>query len=196
VQREDDNVNNSPPLVVIVTGPPASGKTTLGARLAAELALPFISRDAFKELLFDQLGWSDRDWSRKVGGASWELLYQVLDLLLVCRASLVVESNFQADLAGAHFRQLQQRHGFQAVQFVCSADDATLLQRYQTRATDGTRHPGHVDHLNSAEFAAVLAARHDYALGLAGPLVTLDTTRLDDVDVDDLVTMVRGLTLA
>jgi predicted kinase len=187
---------DAPPLLVIVTGPPASGKTTLGARLAAELAWPFVSRDAFKELLFDQLGWSNRDWSRKLGGTSWELFYQVLDLLLVGRASCVVESNFRAALDGARFRQLQQRHGFQAVQFVCSADAPTLLQRYQSRATDGTRHPGHVDHCNSAEFAAVLAAKHEYALGLDGPLLTLDTTRLDDVDLDALLAKVRELTLA
>jgi predicted kinase len=189
-------VSAAPALVVIVTGPPASGKTTLGARLAAELGWPFVSRDALKELLFDQLGWSDRDWSRKLGGASWDLLYTVLDLLLVGRASLVVESNFQAALDGARFRQLQQRHGFQAIQLVCSADDATLRRRYEARASDGTRHPGHVDHLNGAEFAAVLAARHDYALGLDGPLLTLDTTRLDNVDLDTLVATVRELTLA
>jgi predicted kinase len=186
-------VRDTAPLVVIVTGPPGSGKTTLGARLTAELAWPFVSRDAFKELLFDHLGWSDRAWSRKLGGASWELFYQVLDLLLVDRASCVVESNFQSEVDGARFEQLQRRHNFTAVQIVCNADDATLLRRFESRATDGTRHPSHVDHLNSAEFAAVLAARHDYALGLNGPLVTLDTTQPGDIDLDSLVQTIRAL---
>ena len=53
----------SAPLVVIITGPPASGKSMLGRELARRLALPLLSKDLFKEVLFDQLGWSDREWS-------------------------------------------------------------------------------------------------------------------------------------
>jgi hypothetical protein len=59
-----------PPLVLIVTGAPASGKTTLGRQLANALGLPYFSKDLFKESLFDSLGWQDRAWSQRVGGAS------------------------------------------------------------------------------------------------------------------------------
>lgn len=45
----------STPLIVIV-GPPASGKTALARRLATDLRLPLLSRDDFKERLFDTLG--------------------------------------------------------------------------------------------------------------------------------------------
>jgi 2-phosphoglycerate kinase len=52
------------PLLVIITGPPAAGKTTLGRQLAGALSLPFIHKDGIKEILFDVLGWRDRAWSR------------------------------------------------------------------------------------------------------------------------------------
>ncbi|MFZ4462043.1 MAG: AAA family ATPase [Patescibacteria group bacterium] len=42
-------------LLIIITGLPCTGKTTLGRKLAEELRLPFVSKDDFKELLFDDL---------------------------------------------------------------------------------------------------------------------------------------------
>ncbi len=53
--------------LIIILGPPGTGKTTLGKRIAKDLNLPFVHKDGIKELLFDKLGWSDRVWSRKVG---------------------------------------------------------------------------------------------------------------------------------
>ena len=67
-------------VLIIVSGPPASGKTTLSRRLAADLRLPLVQRDSFKEIMFDTLGWQDRAWSQRLGGASYELLYYALDL--------------------------------------------------------------------------------------------------------------------
>lgn len=63
----------SPPVLVIVLGAPGAGKTTLARRIAAEIGWPLLVRDDIKEILFDTLGWSDRQWSRKLGGASWRM---------------------------------------------------------------------------------------------------------------------------
>ena len=45
--------------LMIILGSPASGKTTLARRLAAELAVPCLCKDDVKEALFDVLGVAD-----------------------------------------------------------------------------------------------------------------------------------------
>ena len=65
-------------IVVVVTGLPASGKTTLSRRLSEALRLPLLSKDLVKESLFDVLGVNDRAWSLQLGAATMEVLWSLL----------------------------------------------------------------------------------------------------------------------
>ena len=64
---------------IVISGPPASGKTILSKRIAEELNIPFYTKDDLKDLIFDSLGWDDRNWSKKVGRASIEVIYHILE---------------------------------------------------------------------------------------------------------------------
>src|SRR5687767_10053733 len=61
-------------VIIIISGAPATGKTTLGKKLSAKYNIPFISKDALKERIFDNLGWSDKAWSLKVSAASHRIM--------------------------------------------------------------------------------------------------------------------------
>ncbi len=54
------------PTLVLVTGAPGSGKTTLAMPLARHLGLPLITKDTIKEALFDTLGTGDHTWSQRL----------------------------------------------------------------------------------------------------------------------------------
>ena len=125
----------SRPIVVIVTGPPGAGKTGLGKRLARELDLPFISKDDIKELLFETLGWEDRESSKKLGQASFELLFHFLECHVAAAKSLVVETAFIPEFYNARFSELQEKYGFEPVQIVCSAREEVLYKRFADRCT-------------------------------------------------------------
>jgi predicted kinase len=172
---------DGPPLV-IVTGPPASGKTTLGRMLAMRLDMPFLYKDGIKETLFDTLGWSDRDWSRRLGVATYALLFHLLEMELAARRSLVIESNFDAERAGPSFLALRQRYEFRPVQVCCVAEGAVLLERVRLRVTTGARHPGHDEPANMAELAPFLLRGRLDPLPLDGPMIEIDTTDFARVD--------------
>ena len=57
------------PLLVVVTGPLAAGKTTIARGLSAELGLLLLEKDAIKEHLYETLGYRDRQVSRELGTA-------------------------------------------------------------------------------------------------------------------------------
>ena len=174
-----------PPLV-IVTGPPASGKTTLGRALATRLHMPFLYKDGIKETLFDTLGWSDREWSRKLGVATYALLFHLLEMELAAGRSLVVESNFDAERAGPSFLALRERYSFHPVQVCCVADGAVLLERFRSRAATNERHPGHVETPNMTEFEPILLRGRLDPLPLNGPIIEVDTTNFAQVDAETI----------
>jgi len=180
-------------LLIIVLGAPGAGKTTLARQLAAELDLPLLVRDDFKEILFDTLGWSDRPWSRKLGLASARLLYYALETFLAAGHSLVVESNFRNEYDAEHFAALQRRHGCRTVQVLCEAEPKVLLQRFRGRAGSGERHPGHVDHVLVADFAQVCRGGCWEALAIDGPVIRVDMNDLEAIDTAGIAGTIRAL---
>src|ERR1700730_7917597 len=71
--------NMRSPLVVLVDGQPASGKTTLARHLAGHLGLPMISRDAITEALADALRRPSRELVESSFAVFWRLLNEQVD---------------------------------------------------------------------------------------------------------------------
>jgi predicted kinase len=161
------------PLLLVVTGPPASGKSSIAEELARRLALPLIAKDPLKELLWDVLGEGDLEWSRRLGSAAFELQFHVARTLLDAGASLVLEGNFYA---GEPFRGLPPAR---VVQIHVSALAEELARRYERR---GDRHPVHMDPERADEVVeAARTGRHE-PLDLPGELIRLDTRQALDLE--------------
>jgi predicted kinase len=181
-----------PPLLVIVTGAPCTGKTTLAARLAADLRLPLIAKDTVKEALFDALGWSDREWSRRLGRASVRLLFVFAEAVLRAGQPAILESNFSRQWDTPYFAALAERVAFEALQVICTTERETLLARFAARWAAGERHPAHVEAAQLPELAAALDDGRYGTLPIGGEALTLDTTDFAAVTYDAVRAAVAG----
>ncbi len=181
------------PVLIIVSGPPASGKTTIGSRLAQELCLPFFDKDSFKELLADDLHVTGLTWSKTLGSASFDLLYLIAERQLAAGRSAVIEGNFSGDLATNRFRTIIRKTDAKAIQVNVRADGELLVKRYREREESGERHPIHVDRPRSQvdAFRSGLMRGELPPLDLGGLVITVDTTDFDNVDIPEIAGQIR-----
>ena len=163
------------PLLVIVTGPPAAGKTTVARGIATRLRLPLIAKDTIKEALFDGLGAGDLAWSQRLGEATYLAMLALAEESVTVGASLIVEANF---VRGGDFAKRLAALPARFFQVHCSTPLEVLVERYGSR----DRHPGHVDSQRiGALREAVETGRHD-PLDLPGETIRIDTTEPVDLD--------------
>jgi predicted kinase len=181
------------PLLVIVSGPPASGKTTIGERLAGEIRLPLLTKDGIKELLADSLAVEGLEWSKKLGAASFELLFDLAKRLLTAGTSVIIEGNFDPEQSTDRFAAIVRDSGADVVQVICRADADELVERYKRRDASGKRHAIHVDGDRVSNEALQAQLRRDSAppLKVEGHVIEIDTTDGETVDVSKLAADIR-----
>ena len=109
----------------VLSGPTASGKTTLARVLAAELRLPLLTKDTIKAALTSILDVSDTVAARRVGHAAVMVL---LAVALEMRDGAVIESMWHDDEADGLLR-LSGR----VVEVFCRCDSQVLQARYTAR---------------------------------------------------------------
>jgi|TARA_Y100000310_G_scaffold257703_2_gene265847 hypothetical protein len=137
------------------------------------LGFPVLSKDDIKETLMDNLAWTDRASSMALGKAAIDLLFRWIAVEIAAKRSLIAEMNFHAHLDPPKFVALRKRMPCRFVQVHCTAPKDVLIERYQTRAASGARHPGHFD--DATEVQGSIVERLDQGewapLQIAGPLI-------------------------
>jgi predicted kinase len=176
--------------LIVVTGPPASGKSSVAQALRNELHWPLIGKDIIKERLFDAFGWSDLAWSKKLSAASYALMFDHADELAAAQSSFILEGNFRSGVHDERFAALT-RAGGTWIQVFCNADRQLLAERFMARARRDERHPGHRDVENQDAIQADLVNEVQQPLDIGGRMIRFDTTILSDTKIAGVVREVR-----
>jgi AAA domain len=172
---QSDSDATTPPFVV-VSGLPASGKTTIAEPLALALGIPLISKDAIKEALFEAIGIGSWEWSKTLSRAA--------DAAMVCVAqdldAAVLDNFWYAESVDDLLSPLPRP----IVEVFCRCDPHVAVERFRGRP----RHPGHADHERDPELLLPSFVGHKLPLQTLGHVVEVDTEH--PVDVDSLAARV------
>jgi glucokinase len=182
----------SSPVVLIVTGPPCSGKSTLASQIGARFGLPLLEKDAIKEALFDSVGIGDRDWSRRLSQASFEMLLRLAAQVVSGAHSIVIEGNFAEPQAPA-LESLRVDQGAVLVQIRCGGSSAVLLERMQARAERPLRHPGHLDAALLEEARAAPPPEWSEPLPIVSIELQFDSTVADAAALEQLLARIEAV---
>jgi len=166
--------------LVVVSGAPGTGKSSVAAALAEDLRRPLFSLDTVKEALADSLGLGDEAWSDRLGDAAAAVIFTL------------AEANPWAILEGWWRRERRERviERFPgAVEVFCHCHGTLAQDRMRARHQAG-RHPIHRDVINPAILDRVAELTDTVTpLGLGASLLELDTNA--DLDRWALVAWVR-----
>jgi predicted kinase len=182
------------PNIIIFTGLPGTGKTTLSRTIAPILKLPLIAKDDIKEIMYDQIGWSDKAFSAKLAHATFGIMDYTTEQQLKNGISVMLESNYSPTLASAKFQSWIKQYHCKIIQVVCQTEIEILAQRYFDRQ-QRDRHPGHNDNGTLESYVINFKQRvqngEDRPLAVNGATRIIDTTDLTTVNPEEIAQWIR-----
>ena len=188
-------MEKSAPLLIVVQGAPASGKSSLARRIEADLRLPLISKDDIKEFLFDRIPQSDRNFSTVQGKAAIAMMYAGAEVFLNSHKDIIIESAFYTEFARGDIEKITGPTNARVFEIFVHCDETVRRERFVTRAHDGTRHPGHQDHFVAAPGEvdnANLDVGDKYSRMNIGESIEVDTTRgITDKEYDAILSKIK-----
>jgi predicted kinase len=152
--------------IVLVSGAPGAGKSTLARPLAAALSLPLLTKDAIKESLADSLGLGDGStaWSSKLGGAAMELMWK----LAAQAPAAVLEANFRPH--GDYERARIEGLAASVVEVHCACSPHEAARRYTERGRRADQHAIHVLRAMTADYGRPIGLGHVITADTSGPV--------------------------
>lgn len=187
--REKSSEN---PVLIIVSGLPGAGKSTLSQRLANHFVLPLVQKDMIKETLCDILECTTLSQSQLYGRASIALLYQFAAAILKAGRSCIIESVFHPAFSVPDLLKLQQDCPFSLLQIYCRAEITVLAERVKQRWESGQRHRGHMEHLRAFD-PRLITQDYLQPLPLDGHVIEVDTTGFETIDYKQLFSQIQHL---
>lgn len=180
---------------ILVSGIPASGKSTVAKMIAKSLAIPYFSKDAIKERLFDTVGFISREEKVKLNLGATSTMYYIAEQLMSNNMPFVLENNFENETA-EDIKVLIEKYSYKAISVALTGDYRKIYERFCERQHSPERHRGHVVNdcypEKNSEFKVpqmpyecyvdMITTRGMDKFRINGENIVIDTTDIDNID--------------
>lgn len=119
------------PRLIVITGRPASGKTTLAHRLSKETGLPLISRDELKQGFVYTSGLSHNEVDRSTDLMIYDTFFETVELLVSKGISIIIEAAYQHKLWEPKLTDLLNKANIKII--ICNITPAAAKTRFNQR---------------------------------------------------------------
>lgn len=179
------------PALVVVSGPPGAGKTTLAHGIARRLGCPAIYRDEIKEGMVHAAPGFTPGPGDVLSRRTLPVFFGVLELLLRAGVTTVAEAAFQDRLWRPGLEPLRELARIRVVHCVVAAEVAR--QRQLRRLWDNPLRRAHAD--SPPDDPAAHAVIHDGfdRVSLDAPWIDVDTTDGCNPGLGDIVAFVNDV---
>ncbi|MBR2353887.1 MAG: ATP-binding protein [Clostridia bacterium] len=192
--------------MIVLTGMPATGKSTISAALAKAFGYPVVEKDAIKEQLFDTLGFTCYAEKRALDHAANAVVIHVVERILKTGGSVIVDNNFDTE-SGKKFAALLEEYAPASACVFFYGDAEVLRARYNARDNAHARHLGHLlqEHypphpedslyheMTREEFHEKFMKRGMDSFVCPGERLEIDTTDFSKVDPAAIVAWVKNV---
>jgi predicted kinase len=180
------------PLLIVVTGSLASGKTTLAHILADKINCPLISRDELKEGLINTLHVADTQLDKSVDLHVYDTFFETIDLLISKEISIVIEAAFQDKLWRPKLLNLLDKAVIKII--ICKTNHELIKNRFAKRLLDNSdreKYHGDQSLTFSKERFAELTENYQ-PVNINAPTLQVDTTENYSPTIEEIINFING----
>jgi len=179
------------PTLIVVSGPPGTGKTRIAHALARQVACPAICRDEIKEGMVHAYGEFQPTAGDPLTRRTFSVFFDILEMLVDAGVTVVAEAAFQDRLWRAGLEPVLDRADVRIVN--CTTDAATARARITARRVEGE--PGRTAHVEIVDLDKLDEAFASFErLSFAAPIIEVDTTDGYLPEIDQIVRFINAPT--